>query len=129
MVFPALTGFTDLALLLLRLMIAAIFGTSGWSHMTKPKERAESIGMSPTFTLVIGVVEVVGAVSLVLGVYPQIGALLLIGVMLGAIQKKMFVWKTGFWGDEGQGWYYDLLYLVCNLVILTTGGGTIALTP
>lgn len=128
MPFPALTGFVDIALFLLRLMIAAVFGTSGWSHMTKPKERAESIGMSPSFTLVLGVVEVLGAASLVLGIYPQIGAILLIGVMLGAIQKKMFVWKTGFWGENGQGWYYDLLYLVCNLVILTTGGGAIALT-
>ena len=128
MVFPELAAFTDLTLLLLRLMIAAIFGTSGWSHMTKPKERAESIGMSSTFTLVLGVVELACSVALVLGILPQVAAILLIGVMLGAIQKKVFVWKTGFWGDEGQGWYYDLLYLVCNLVILTTGGGSIALT-
>lgn len=128
MIFPGLAGLTDIALLLLRVMIAAIFGTSGWSHMTKPKERAESIGMSPAFTLALGVVEVLGAVSLVLGIYPQIGAILLIGVMLGAIQKKMFVWKTGFWGEEGQGWYYDVLYLVCSLVILTTGGGGLTIT-
>lgn len=128
MVFPQLAAFTDLALFLLRLMIAAIFGTSGWSHMTKPKERAESIGMSPAFTLVLGLVELTASVALVLGIFPQIAAILLIGVMLGAIQKKLFVWKTGFWGDDGQGWYYDLLYLVCNLVILTTGGGAIALT-
>jgi putative oxidoreductase len=125
MLFPALGGFTDIALFLLRIMTAAIFGTSGWSHMTKPKERAESIGMSSGFTLVLGVVEVLAALSLILGVYPQLSAIALIGVMLGAIQKKMFVWKTGFWGDKGDGWYYDLLYLVCNLVILTTGGGAI----
>jgi putative oxidoreductase len=128
MIFPAMAGLSDGTLFLLRLMIAAIFGTSGWSHATKPRERAESIGMSPTFTLALGVVELVGAASLVLGLYPQVGAILLIGVMLGAIHKKMFVWKTGFWGKDGQGWYYDLLYLVCNLVILTTGGGAIALT-
>lgn len=123
-----LTGLTDLALLLLRLMIAAVFVTSGWSHATRPAERADSIGMSPRFTLVLGVVEVAGAISIALGVYPRIGAALLIGVMLGAIQKKVFVWKTGFWGEEGGGWYYDLLYLVCSLVVLTTGGGDIALT-
>jgi putative oxidoreductase len=128
MVFPELAAFTDVALFLLRLMLAAIFGTSGWSHMTKPKERAESIGMSPPFTLVLGVVEVTAAAALVVGIFPQIAAILLIGVMLGAIQKKVFVWKTGFWGDEGQGWYYDLLYLVCSLVIVATGGGAIALT-
>ena len=128
MILPGLAGLSDLALLLLRLLIAAIFATSGWSHATKPKERAESIGMSPPFTLGLGVVEVLGAASLALGAYAQLGAILLIGVMLGAIQKKMFVWKTGFWGEEGQGWYYDLLYLVCCLVILTTGGGAISLS-
>lgn len=128
MLIPELAGLTNVALFLLRLMIAAVFGTSGWSHMTDPKGRAESIGMSPSFTLVLGIVEVVGALSLILGVFPQIGAILLVGVMLGAIQKKVFVWKTGFWGDQSQGWYYDLLYLACNLVILTTGGGAIALT-
>ena len=127
MIVPGLTGLTDLALLLLRLLIAAIFGTSGWSHMTKSNERADSIGMSPTFTLVLGAVEVLGAASIALGVYAQLGAIVLIGVMLGAIRQKMFVWKTGFWGDEGQGWYYDLLYLVCCLVIATTGGGAIAI--
>ncbi|HUP21167.1 MAG TPA: DoxX family protein [Gemmatimonadota bacterium] len=128
MLIPEPGALADVALLLLRLMIAAVFGTSGWSHVTRPKERAASIEMSPAFTLALGVVELMGATSLVLGLYPQIGAVLLIGVMLGAIHKKMFAWKTGFWGEEGQGWYYDLLYLVCNLVILTTGGGAITLT-
>jgi len=126
-IFPELAGLTDLAFLLLRLMIAAIFATSGWSHMTEPKERAEDIGMSPGLTLGLGVVEVFGAASIALGIFAQLGALLLIGVMLGAIQKKMFVWKTGFWGEKGQGWYYDLLYLVCCLVIVVTGGGGLTL--
>lgn len=128
MLVPELAGFTDVTLLLLRLTVAVIFASSGWSHATQPGERAEGIGMSPRFTLGLGVVELLGAASLILGLYAQIGAILLIGVMLGAIHRKIFVWKTGFWGDEGQGWYYDLLYLVCNLVILTTGGGAIALT-
>ncbi|HSM09258.1 MAG TPA: DoxX family protein [Gemmatimonadota bacterium] len=127
MISPELAALTDLALLLLRLMIAAIFGTSGWSHMTKPRQRAESIGLSPGFTLVLGVLEVLGAASIALGVYAQLGAIVLIGVMLGAIQKKIFVWKTGFWGDEGQGWYYDTLYLVCCLVIVTTAGGALTI--
>jgi len=119
---------TDIALLLLRLMIAAVFATSGWAHATKPEERGESIEMTPPATLLLGVVELLGAASVALGLYPEAGAILLIGVMLGAIYKKIFAWKTGFWGDEGQGWYYDLLYLVCCLVILTTAGGALTLT-
>jgi putative oxidoreductase len=125
---PDLTAFADAALLLLRLMIAAVFATSGWAHATKPKERAESIEMSPAFTLGLGVAELAGAASIALGLFPEAGALLLSGVMLGAIHKKIFAWKTGFWGDEGQGWYHDLLYLVCSLVILTTGGGAYTVT-
>jgi putative oxidoreductase len=125
---PEMALLSDIALLLLRVMIAAIFATSGWAHATKPKERGESIEMSPGFTQLLGIVELLGAASVVLGLFPEAGALLLMAVMVGAIHKKIFAWKTGFWGKDGQGWYYDLLYLVCNLVILTTGGGALTIT-
>ena len=118
----------DPSLFLLRLLLAALFGSSGWAHVTRAAERAESVGLSPGATRLVGIVEIAGAVSLTLGLYAQVGAVLLIGVMFGAIQKKLFVWKTGFWGDRSQGWFYDLLYLVCNLVIVATGGGAIAIT-
>lgn len=51
----------------------------------------------------------------------------LVVTMLGALYKKIFVWKTGFRGDESMGWYYELPYLVCNIVFVTTGGGAIGL--
>jgi len=44
-------------------------------------------------------------------------------IMLGAIQKKIFVWHTGFWGEKGNGWHYDLMLVVMNLVIMFTDGG------
>jgi len=48
--------------------------------------------------------------------------------MLGAIQKKIFTWHTGFWGKSGtNGWSYDTMLVVVNLVIVTTGGGNLAL--
>ncbi|HET9947939.1 MAG TPA: DoxX family protein [Longimicrobiales bacterium] len=124
-VLPQLAAFESLALFLLRVWLALVFATSGWSHVTRPRERAESIGMSPAFTAGLGVVELAGAALLVLGILTRVGALLLIGVMLGAIYKKIFVWETGLWGEEGSlGWYYDALYLIGNLVVLATGGGT-----
>ena len=127
MIFPELSALTDVALLLLRLLLAAVFATSGWSHVTRPKERAESIGMSPPFTLGLGVAELLGAAAIALGVFTQAGALLLMAVMLGAIWKKMFVWKTGLWGEKNDGWYYELLYFAGNLVIAATGGGALTL--
>jgi putative oxidoreductase len=128
MLVPELAALSDVALLTLRLLIAALFATSGWAHATKPVERGERIEMTPPATLLLGVVELLGAVSVALGIYPEAGALLLIGVMLGAIYKKVFAWKSGFWGENGQGWYYDLLYLVCAFVIMTTGGGALTIT-
>jgi putative oxidoreductase len=121
--FPQLARFTDFGLLLLRLMVASIFLTSGWSHLTRAKERSQSIGMSKGFTTFLGSVELAGGLGVAVGVLTQLAALGLIFVMLGAIQKKIFVWHTGFWGKNASGWHYDLMLIVMNLVILFTDGG------
>jgi putative oxidoreductase len=123
----ALAGLTDWALLAMRVMVAAVFGTSGWSHVTKPVERGKSIGMSPGFTRFLGIAEIAGSLGVAFGVLTRAAALGLILVTLGAIQKKIFVWKTGFWGEKTYGWHYDLMLVLMNLVILTTGGGRLTL--
>jgi putative oxidoreductase len=118
-----LYGFSDLALLLLRLLVGLVFVTSGWKHTKDPVARGKSIGMSPGFTRIIGITELAGGLGVALGVLTQFAALGLILIMFGAIQKKIVVWKTGFWGEHGDGWHYDLLFVVMCLVIATTGGG------
>lgn len=121
---PWLLPFADLALLLMRLLVALVFGTSGWHHVTDPVNRGKSIGMSPGFTRFLGVAELAGALGVGFGVLTQLAALGLILVMLGAIQKKIAVWHTGFWGKHGtDGWHYDLMFVVMCLVIAATGGG------
>ncbi len=119
-----LAGF---ALLLLRIIIAIVFFSSGKSHVQKPKERGESIGMSPTATTILGIAEIVGAIFIAFGIFTQIGALLILGAMLGAMYKKIFVWKTGFYEDKGYGWHYDLLLFLGTFVIFTTHGGSLIL--
>jgi putative oxidoreductase len=121
--FPQLAQFADLSLLLLRLMVAAVFVISGWSHVRDPKERAKSIGMSPSFTMFLGVAEIAGGLGVGFGVLTQLAAIGLILIMLGAIQKKIFVWHTGFWGEKASGWHYDLMLVLMNLVIACTDGG------
>ena len=123
MLFPGLLQGADLALLLLRLMVAAVFFSSGLSHFRDAVGRAQSIGMSPGFTRLLGLAEMAGALGVAAGVLIQPAALGLCLVMLGAIQKKIFVWHTGFWGKNSSGWHYDLLFVAANLVIATTGGG------
>lgn len=121
--FPQLAKFTDLGLLLLRLMVAIVFVTSGWSHATKSAERSKSIQMSQGFTIFLGIGELAGGLGVAFGVLTQPAAAGLILIMLGAIEKKMFLWHTGFWGDKTFGWHYELMLLVMSLVILFTDGG------
>ncbi len=113
----------DAALLILRAMVFVVFFTSGWKHASDPAGRAQSIGMSKGFTLFLGLAELAGSLGVLLGVLPQLAAIGLILIMLGAIQKKLFVWHTGFWGKDGYGWHYDLMMIVMNLVIVATAGG------
>ena len=69
-----------------------------------------------------------GSLGIIFGVLAQFATIGLILIMLGAIQKKLFVWRTGFWGESGtNGWSYETMLVVMNLVILTTDGGNLSL--
>jgi putative oxidoreductase len=83
--------------------------------------------MGRGFTIFLGIAEVAGGFGVGFGVLTQLAAIGLILIMLGAIQKKIFVWHTGFWGEKASGWHYDLLFVVMNLVILFTHGGAYVL--
>jgi putative oxidoreductase len=126
--FPALGGLTDASLLLLRLMLGVVFITSGWSHLSNPSQRSKDIGMSKGFTAFLGAAELAGGLGVTFEIFTQLAAIGLILVMLGAIQKKVVVWRTGFWGPSGtNGWSYETMLIVMNLVILTTGGGNLSI--
>jgi putative oxidoreductase len=125
--FPQLARFTDLGILLLRLMVGLIFVASGYSHLKDPAARAKSIGMSKPLTIFLGAAEVAGALGVAFGVLTQLAAFGLILIMLGAIEKKIFSWHTGFWGEKGSGWHYDLTLVLINLLIAFTNGGAYVL--
>ena len=129
MTFPQLAQFADIALLLLRLMVGIVFITSGDKHLRDPATRSKDIGMSKSFTIFLGAAELAGGLGVISGVLVQLAAIGLILVMLGAIQRKIFTWHTGFWGKSGtNGWSYDTMLVVMNLVIVTTGSGNLTLT-
>jgi putative oxidoreductase len=118
---------TDYGLLFLRLMAGAIYFDSGYNDIKDPEARSKSTGLSKGFTAFIAAAELAGGAGLILGVLQQLAAIGLILIMLGAIQKKVVVWKTGFWGKNGLGWYYDLTLISVLLVILFTDGGRFVL--
>jgi len=125
--FPQLLQLEDVALLCLRLVVATVFGASGYFHLKDPVGRAKSVELSPTATWALGAAEVLGSIGLVTGIFIQLAALGLILLGLGAIQKKVVAWETGFWGEKASGWHYDLMLLAMNLVIVTTAGGALVI--
>lgn len=128
MTFPFLANFTDVSLLLLRLMVGLVFFASGWKDISDLEARSKSIEMNRGFTLFLGIVECAGALGVIAGVLTQLAAIGLVLVMTGAIQKKIFTWHTGFWGKHGtDGWSYELMLIAMNLVIATISGGRFVL--
>ena len=121
--FPSLLALGDPALLVLRVVVALVFGASGYYHLSDPVGRAKSVELSPNATRALGTAEALGTIGLVTGILIQPAALGLMLVGLGAIQKKAFRWKTGIWGNGTNGWHYDLMFLSMNMVIVATAGG------
>jgi putative oxidoreductase len=126
-VFPHVAAFTAYSLLFLRVMVGLVFADSGYNDLRDPGARAASLGLPKSLTLFLAVAEVLGALGVIFGVLTQLACIGLILIMLGAIQKKIFVWKTGFWGKSGLGWNYELIFISMLLVIFCTDGGRLTL--
>jgi len=118
---------TDPGLFFLRVTAGAIYADSGYRDIKDPAARSEAIGMPKRFTIFLAIAELAGGAGLIFGVLQQLAAIGLILIMLGAIQKKLMVWKTGFWGEKGPGWYYELTLISILVVIIATDGGNLVL--
>lgn len=127
--FPQLEQFTDFALVFLRIMVGVVFVDSGYNDLRDPDKRGQSIGLPKGVAIGLGVAELLGGIAVIVGVLTQPAAIGLILIMLGALQKKIFVWKTGFWGKNGLGWNYELTLISMLLVILCTNGGRFTVSP
>ena len=122
-----LTQFTDVGLLLLRLMVGVVFLTSAWNTLKDPDARSKNIEMNKPFTIFLGAAEALGALGLIIGILTQLAGIGLIVISLGAIRKKIAAWRTGFWGENAAGWHYDLMLILMNVVIVAADGGRYAL--
>ncbi len=122
--FPFVSQFTDFALVLLRVMVGLVFINSGYHATLRiPKRAPRASSSRRIFTIFLGFAEGLGGLAVLVGCLTQLAAIGLVLIMLGALQKKIFVWKTGFWGKDGLGWSYELTLVSMLLVILCTNGG------
>lgn len=127
--FIDLIQFSDTGLFVLRLVIGILFLYHAIPKLKDAKGMAAMMGMEGKgpMVLVLGLVETVSAIGIVLGVFIQPFALILVVIMLGAIVAKITKWHVPFAARDQTGWEFDLVLLAANVAILLTGGGSITL--
>ena len=113
----------DVAFLLLRLILAAVFGAYGYAKWTGVMDRVAGLMMSvnlpfPDLTArVAATLEVGGAILLILGLWTRV-----VGALLGiemAVAIVKVVWRQGFVG----GYAFELTLLTVGLALAIAGGG------
>ncbi|HBD05758.1 TPA: hypothetical protein DCZ32_04855 [Candidatus Uhrbacteria bacterium] len=126
-IFTALTQYSDLGILALRIAVGIIFLYHSVPKLKNPAMMAGGIGWHPLAVMLLGTAELAGGISVILGIYAQIGALILGLVMLGALYYKILRWHTPFFAMDKSGWEFDLVLLAANIAILFIGGGRFVL--
>jgi len=117
----------DWALLLVRIVVGILFLHHGIGKFAMWK-MAPSEKMSRSLIMImriLSIVEPLGALGVLLGIYTLYATLGLAVVMVGALYYKIFVWKKRFSGDGG--WELDITLLVILLLLAAMGSGVFAL--
>ncbi|WP_330632880.1 DoxX family protein [Halocatena halophila] len=117
--------FIDEALFGLRLLLGFVFlyhGVPKLLDTTATIGAFESLGLPGLLGLVVGVLEVVGAVLLILGVATPIASLVLAAIIVSAIGLVHLPE-----GSIAAGLERDLLILGASIVVFTAGPGRYAL--
>lgn len=120
-----LNQYSDLAFLILRLAIAAIFIYHALPKLKGAKMMSQAMGMPAGMIFMLGSVEFLSSIGMILGIFIQLAALLLAIVMVGAIYFKTAKWHVPFGAMDKTGWEFDLILLAANIFILVNGGGAI----
>ncbi|HEX9664433.1 MAG TPA: DoxX family protein [Patescibacteria group bacterium] len=127
--FTGLNQSGDWGLLALRLAVGAIFLAHGLSKRKmwkmRPSEQMPA-GMLNQMKL-LSIIEPLGGLAVLLGLFTQLGALALGIVMLGAIYMKKIKWQVPFTASDKMGWEFDLILLTACLLLLLMGAGGISL--
>jgi putative oxidoreductase len=110
----------DVAILILRVFVGAIFITHGLLKLTNVSDTQaffQMLGMAPWIAVVVGVVEVLAGLSIALGYFTVVSTIAIAIIMLAAIFKVKLP-MAGIMSAE-----VDLAMLVSVVVIFITGPG------
>src|SRR3989338_10511271 len=112
-------GLQDFGLLILRVVLAVVFLYHGGAKLFKKE--------IPASFRALGMLEVLGGISILLGFLTELSSIGLAIIMLGAIYFKIFKWKISFYSEKSTGWEFDLVLLAMALALLVLGPGNFTL--
>ncbi len=123
----SLNSLQPAGLLVLRLSLALIFFSHGYPKLAHPAAAMQGFfvehGLPGYFVYVSGVMEVFGAILLVLGVFTRVAALLL------AIEMGVAIWKVHSGGGylAVHNYEFPLAVLAGSFALATVGAGLLSL--
>ena len=119
------TKIQDTALLVLRLVVAAVFlyaGSAKWPFWSAPPEGMSGVMLN--LTKFLSIVEPLGGVALIVGFLTRWAAAGLGIIMVGAVYFVQVTMKAGFFtSQQGTGLDYNLLILAGCIALLAFGAG------
>ena len=122
-----LSQYSDIAFLILRLVIAVIFIYHALPKLKNASGMSQMMGMPAGMIFMLGLVEFASSLGMIFGFYIQIAAFLLAMVMVGAIYFKTAKWHIPFGAMDKTGLEFDLILLAANIILLVNGGGAIGI--
>jgi putative oxidoreductase len=122
-----LAGYTDLVLLVVRIILGGTMMYYGWPKVKNPRRNArdiEAAGFRPgwLFGTIVMVVEFGGGLAIVIGLFTWVAAALIAFEMLTGT-----VWKIAGAHKPFPEWSYDLLLSALALTLLAFGPGAYAI--
>jgi len=118
-------NFQNSALLILRLVTAAIFFVAGYYKF--PFWSGSPEGMSEFMLFItrfLSIAEPLGAIAVLVGFLTRLAAGGLVIIMIGAIYVLQFDFGIGFVTPTGPGWNFPLVVLAGCIVLIAFGAGS-----
>ena len=118
----------DMGILILRISLGIVLIPHGVYKFQKKqffdKKWREEYGLPVGSVLLTGIVQVVGGLAIILGIFPRLSALIQILVML--VATWVSIWKHGepfLSTPEGKGWDVNLLLIGALIALILMGSG------
>ncbi|MBT6254293.1 DoxX family membrane protein [Candidatus Uhrbacteria bacterium] len=112
-------AYGDAGIVILRFAVGFIFLYHGIKKWTMPPVK----GMMKNMMSMLKFLEPVVGLLLIVGLYSQLMALIIIILMIGAIVLKISMMKIPFASMKATGWEFDLILLAAAIVLLVSGAG------